>query len=260
MNNAHYQKVYISFLTIIRREWLRMIRIAGQVFLPPVITMTLYFLIFGSLIGNRIGLIHDVPYPYYIAPGLIIMTVINNAYSNVSSSFFSNRFQKNIEELLISPTPNCVILFGYVLGGVVRSFVVGFLVCMIAFCFIPFQIHNLPLMLFITLLVSMFFAQAGFTNALLARNFDDVMLIPTFILTPLTYLGGVFYSTNMLSDFWRTVSFYNPILHMVNIFRHSMIGISDTPIGTALIVIVFATLAITSLNLYLLNKGIGLKE
>ena len=250
----------ISLSTIVRREWLRMIRISGQVFLPPVITMSLYFLIFGTLIGARIGSINGMPYPHYIAPGLIMMTIINNAYSNVSSSFFSNRFQKNIEELLISPTPNFIILLGYVLGGVIRSIVVGLLVTIVTLFFIPLQIHSYTIVIFTALLVSTSFALAGFTNAILARTFDDIMLIPTFILTPLTYLGGVFYSVNMLSPFWKKISLYNPIFHMVNSFRYGMLGFSDTNINVAISFISFLVISLTILNLHLLEKGTGLKE
>lgn len=260
MNNSHYPTPLISLITIVRREWLRMIRIASQVFLPPVITMTLYFLIFGTLIGERIGLVNGIPYPHYIAPGLIMMTIINNAYSNVSSSFFSNRFQRNIEELLISPTPNFIILLGYILGGVIRSSVVGILVTLVTLCFIPLQIHSLFLLIITVLLVASLFSLAGFTNGMLARTFDDIMLIPTFILTPLTYLGGVFYSTNMLSPFWQTLSYYNPILHMVNAFRHGMLGSSDTNIWIALGFISSLVILLTIINLSLLKRGVGLKE
>lgn len=260
MTKPIYQIAFISLYTIVKREWLRMVRIAGQVFLPPVITMSLYFLIFGTLIGERIGFIHGIPYPMYIAPGLIMMTVINNAYSNVSSSFFSNRFQRNIEELLISPTPNTIILLGYVLGGVLRSFIVALLVTIITLFFVPLHIYSFSLLFLTIFLVASLFALAGFTNGMLARTFDDIMLIPTFILTPLTYLGGVFYSTNMLSPFWQKVSTYNPIFHMVNAFRYTMLGTSDTNISIALMTIASIVLLLSLLNLLLLKKGIGLKE
>ncbi len=255
-----YKISIISLSTIVRREWIRMVRIAGQSFLPPVMTMTLYFLIFGNLIGKRIGLISGVPYSHYIAPGLIMMTVISNAYTNVSSSFFGNRFQRNIEELLVSPTPNFIILLGYVLGGIIRSIVVAVLVTLVTLFFIPLKIYSVSLLITTVILVSSLFALAGFTNSIFARTFDDIMLIPTFILTPLTYLGGVFYSSNMLSPFWQTISSYNPIFHMVNAFRYAMIGSSDTSIVPALTLISLMVLALTCLNLTLLNKGIGLKE
>lgn len=251
---------YISLYTIVKREWLRMVRIAGQVFLPPVITMSLYFLIFGTLIGKKIGMIQGVPYPLYIAPGLIMMTVINNAYSNVSSSLFSNRFQRSIEELLISPTPNFIILLGYMLGGVIRSFVIAILVTLITLFFIPLTVYSYPLLFLSILLIASLFALAGFTNGMLAKTFDDVMLIPTFILTPLTYLGGVFYSITMLPPLWQKISFYNPIFHMVNAFRYAMIGSSDTNVTLALSIIASLVILLWSLNVYLLHKGIGLKE
>lgn len=255
-----YKISFVSLCTIVRREWLRMIRISGQVFLPPVITMSLYFLIFGTLIGQRIGLVYGIPYPQYIAPGLIVMTIINNAYSNVSSSLFSNRFQKSIEELLVSPTPNAIILLGYILGGVVRSVVVAILVTIVSLFFINLHIYSIGLVCLTTLLVSSLFALAGFTNAMLARTFDDISIIPTFILTPLTYLGGIFYSTNMLSPTWQSISHYNPIFHIVNAFRYSMLGISDTNIMVALVFIGSMVLGLVTLNLVLLERGVGLKE
>lgn len=261
MNEHNIYKIsFVSLCTIVRREWLRMIRISGQVFLPPVMTMSLYFLIFGTLIGQRIGLVHGIPYPQYIAPGLIVMTIINNAYSNVSSSLFSNRFQKSIEELLVSPTPNCIILFGYVLGGIIRSVVVAILVTIVSLFFIKLKLYSIGLISITTLLVSTLFALAGFTNAMLARTFDDISIIPTFILTPLTYLGGIFYSTNMLAPTWQNISHYNPIFHIVNAFRYAMLGISDTDNMVALAFIASMVVFLMMLNLAMLARGIGLKE
>lgn len=260
MKNPDHKVAMISLLTIVRREWMRMVRIAGQVFLPPVITMSLYFLIFGQLIGERIGAIHQLPYAMYIAPGLIMMAVITNAYSNVSSSFYSNRFQKNIEELLISPTPNSIILLGYVLGGLIRSCTIGLLVTLVTLFFIPLPMQHPMITVMMVLLVGTMFSLAGFTNALVARNFDDIMLIPTFILTPLTYLGGVFYSTEMLSPFWRNLSHYNPVFHMVNAFRYGMLGIADTAVWIGIALSISLVLTLTLLNLFLLQRGVGLKE
>jgi ABC-2 type transport system permease protein len=222
--------------------------------------MTLYFIIFGELIGKRIGEIKNVPYALYIAPGLIMMAVIMNAYTNVSSSFFSSRFQRNIEELLVSPTPNSFILLGYVLGGVIRGLVIAILVTIITLCFIPMEMTH-PYFTFLFILLSaILFAELGFLNALFARNFEDIMIIPTFFLTPLTYLGGVFYSIDMLSPFWQAVSKANPILYMVNGFRYGLIGLTDINVFRAVSMLFLMVIAVTLLNLRLLHKGTGLKE
>jgi ABC-2 type transport system permease protein len=245
--------------TLVRRELIRMFRISSQVFLPPVISTTLYFLIFGQLIGPRIGTIHGVNYTLFIAPGLIMMAVIVNSYGNVSSSLFSTRFQKNIEEMLISPMHYSLLLLGYILGGILRGVIVALLVFIIASFFLTITFDHLPLTLWVVVLVSAVFSLAGFTNAMLARNFDDIMLIPTFVLTPLTYLGGVFYSIEMLPEFWQRVSYFNPILHATNALRHAMIG-EEVNMGLAMGIIYFMLVALTLLNLYLLKKGVGLRE
>jgi ABC-2 type transport system permease protein len=254
------KKQLIALYTIVRRELVRMFRISSQVFLPPVIITTLYFVIFGSLIGPRIGLINGIPYPKFIAPGLIMMSVIINSYGNVSSSLYSVRFQKNIEEMLISPMNNGLLLLGYVLGGVFRGLIVGILVFIIASFFLTIEFSQLPLTLLVVLLVSAIFSLAGFTNAMVARNFDDIMLIPTFILTPLTYLGGVFYSINMLPPIWQKISYLNPILYMVNALRHAMIGQAEVSMSLAMLIICLMLIALTLINLILLNKGVGLRE
>lgn len=250
----------IALYTLVRRELVRMFRIASQVFLPPVITTTLYFLIFGSLIGSRIGNINGVSYPTFIAPGLIMMSVIVNSYGNVSSSVFSVRFQKSIEEMLISPMHNGLLLLGYVLGGVIRGLIVAILVYIIASFFLTIELNHLPMTLLVVLLVAAIFSLAGFTNAMLARNFDEIMLIPTFVLTPLTYLGGVFYSTNMLPAFWQKLSLLNPILYMVNALRHAMIGQEEVSMSLAMSIICLMLVVLTVVNMTLLNKGVGLRE
>ncbi|MDR3501020.1 MAG: ABC transporter permease [Legionella sp.] len=254
------KKQLVSLYTLVRREVVRMFRIASQVFLPPVITTTLYFLIFGSLIGPRIGEIQGVSYPMFIAPGLIMMSVIVNSYGNVSSSLYSVRFQKSIEEMLISPMHDSFLLLGYVFGGMVRGLIVAILVYLIASFFLTIQLSHLPMTLLVVLLVSAIFSLAGFTNAMVARNFDDIMIIPTFVLTPLTYLGGVFYSTAMLPNFWQKVSLLNPILYMVNALRQAMIGQSEVGMGLAMSIICLMLVLLTALNLYLLKKGVGLRE
>lgn len=250
----------VALYTLVRRELVRMFRIASQVFLPPVITTTLYFLIFGSLIGPRIGTIQGISYPMFIAPGLIMMSVIVNAYGNVSSSLFSVRFQKSIEEMLISPMHNSLLLLGYVLGGVFRGLIVAILVFLIASFFLTIDMNHLPMTLFVVLLVSAVFSLAGFTNAMVARNFDDIMLVPTFILTPLTYLGGVFYSIDMLPPFWQHISYLNPILYMVNALRHAMIGQEEVSMSLAMFIIIGMLVVLTITNMLLLKKGVGLRE
>jgi ABC-2 type transport system permease protein len=250
----------VALYTLVRRELVRMFRIASQVFLPPVITTTLYFLIFGSLIGPRIGQIQGVSYPMFIAPGLIMMSVIVNSYGNVSTSLFSVRFQKSIEEMLISPMRNSLLLLGYVLGGVCRGLIVAVLVFIIASWFLTIELNHLPLTLLVVLLVSAVFSLAGFTNAMVARNFDDIMIVPTFVLTPLTYLGGVFYSTSMLPEVWQKISWFNPILYMVNALRQAMIGQSEVGLGFAMSIICLMLVLLTLLNLFLLKKGVGLRE
>ncbi len=254
------KEAWIGLYTIIRREWVRMIRISGQVFLPPVITMTLYFLIFGQLIGKRIGLIKGLPYPLYIAPGLIMMQVILNSYGNVSSSFYGNRFQRNIEELLVSPTPNVFILLGYTTGGIIRALVVALLVTAVACCFIPLELTHPIVTVVMMFLVAALFANAGFLNAMLARNFDDIMIIPSFVLTPLTYLGGIFYSIDMLPPFWEMLSQINPIVYMINGFRYGMLGQSDISVNRAIFITLAMVIVLVITNLRLLNKGVGLKS
>ncbi len=251
---------YIALYTLVRRELVRMFRIASQVFLPPVITTTLYFLIFGSLIGPRIGDIHGVSYPMFIAPGLIMMSVIVNSYGNVSASLFSVRFQKSIDEMLISPMHSGLLLFGYVFGGVLRGLIVALLVFIIASIFLTIQLDHLPMTLLVVLLVSSVFSLAGFTNAMIARNFDDIMLVPTFILTPLTYLGGVFYSVSMLPPIWQKISYLNPILYMVNALRQAMIGQSEVNMTLAMSIICLMLVSLTLLNMVLLKKGVGFRE
>ncbi|MFC3908664.1 ABC transporter permease [Legionella dresdenensis] len=254
------KQLLIALYTLIRRELVRMFRISSQVFLPPVITTTLYFLIFGSLIGNRIGTIEGVSYTLFIAPGLIMMSVITNAYGNVSTSLFSHRFQKSIEEILVSPMNNGQLLLGYVMGGVLRGLIVAILVYAISFLFVDIHFNHIPLTLLVILLVSALFSLAGFTNAMLARNFDDIMIIPTFVLTPLTYLGGVFYSTTMLPPFWQTVSHFNPILYMVNALRYAIIGHHEVSMTLSMSIILLMVILLTVLNLVLLKKGIGLRD
>lgn len=246
---------WIAFLTILRKEIKRFTRIWIQTLLPPAITMVLYFVIFGKLIGSRIGEMGGFSYIEFVAPGLIMMAVITNAYANVSSSFFSAKFQRSIEELLVSPTPNYIILLGYVMGGVARGVAVGLIVTMMSLFFTDLHINHWFTTVFIVFMTSVVFSLAGFINAIYANTFDDVSIIPTFVLTPLTYFGGVFYSINLLPEFWQQISVLNPILHMVNAFRYGMLGITDLHVGMALIGLSVLAAVLFFIALHLLKTG-----
>lgn len=250
----------IALYTLVRRELVRMFRIATQVFLPTVITSLLYFLIFGSVIGARVGTIQGYSFAEFIAPGLVMMSVITNAYSNVSTSLFSVRFQRSIEEMLISPMHYSLLLLGYTLSGILRGVIVAALVYLVACFFLDVEFTRVPMTLLIVILVAAVFSLAGFTNGMLARTFDDVALIPTFILTPLTYLGGVFYGISMLPYFWQKVSYFNPIFYMVNTLRQAMIGQQETSMALGIAIISVLLVSLTILNLVLLKKGVGLHD
>ncbi|RAP32671.1 ABC transporter permease [Candidatus Marinamargulisbacteria bacterium SCGC AG-439-L15] len=249
----------VGLYTLVRKELTRILRIWPQTLVPPMITMSLYFLIFGNFIGSKIGTIQGVSYIKFIVPGLIMMAVITSAYANVASSVFGSKFQNNIEELLISPLSNSIILWGFLCGGICRSLIVGTLVTGVSLFFAPLQLHSLFIIIITMLLTSIFFSMAGFINALFANSFDDISIIPTFVLTPLTYLGGVFYSIKLLPDFWQTISLANPVLYIVNIFRYGFLGITDIPILLALITLVFFIFLMWGICLYLLKIGYGLK-
>ena len=254
-------KVSISLWTLTVKEVRRFIRIWVQTLVPPAVTMSLYFVIFGSLIGPRIGSMDGFDYIQYIIPGLIMLLVITNSYNNVVSSFYGVKFQKSIEELLISPMPNWAILLGFVLGGVCRGVLIGFIVFGVSLIFYPdFTVVNPILTIVVLFLTSVLFSLMGFINAVYADSFDDISIIPTFILTPLIYLGGVFYSINILPDIWRQVSVFNPILYVVNTFREGMLGSSDVSIPFSLGMI-FAFIGIlTGACLYFLKKGTGIRQ
>lgn len=250
---------YTSFRTILRREVVRFTRIWSQTILPPVITSVLYFLIFGALIGARVGEIDGFRYMEYIMPGLIMMAVITNSYANVVSSFYGAKFQRNIEEMLVSPMPGYIIVLGFVAGGVARGLCVALGVTTVSLFFVDFHIAHPFIIVSIILLTSILFALAGLINAVYANSFDDVNIVPTFVLTPLTYLGGVFYSISMLPDFWRTASMANPILYMVNGFRYGFLGVSDIDILASYGVLLFLVITLFVVSLYLLNKSAGLR-
>ena len=250
----------IGFRTIVRREVSRVLRIWVQTVVPPAITMTLYFIIFGSLIGRRIGEMGGYDYMAYIAPGLIMMSIITNSYSNVASSFFGAKFGRHVEELLVSPLPNQYILMGYVMGGVLRGLLVGAVVTLVALFFTDLDVKHPFITLSTVLLTAIVFSLGGFINAVFSRKFDDISIIPTFILTPLTYLGGVFYSIELLPDFWEGASRLNPILYMVNAFRYGILGESDIGIGTAYMIIGVFMVVLYALCLFLMNRGVGLRS
>lgn len=249
-----------ALATLVIKEYNRIVRIWIQTILPPAITMTLYFIIFGSLIGRRIGRMDGYDYMQFIAPGLIMLAVITNSYGNVVSSFFGAKFGRHIEEMLVSPMPNYLILLGHIAGGVIRGLMVGGVVTIVALFFTKLEMQHPLIVLSTVILTAIVFALGGFINAVFARKFDDISIVPTFILTPLTYLGGVFYSISLLPEFWQAVSRANPILYMVNAFRYGVLGTSDIPIGTAYGIIFIAIALLYSVSLFLLNKGIGIRD
>jgi len=250
---------FISYSTIVNKELTRVFRIWPQTLFPPIITQTLYFLIFGKFIGSQINDIHGISYMAFIVPGLVMMTVINNSFINVVGSFFSAKFQRSIEEILVSSSSNLVIIGGYITGGIVRGLIVGFLVFMVSLFFTRPHIYNLGIVFVFIFLTSIVFALGGFMNAIFAKKFDDVSIFPTFFLTPMIYLGGVFYSVNNLPPFWQTLSKFNPVLYMVNGFRYGFHGISDVSVYLSFIILVVFAMVLIGLNLFLLARGTGLK-
>jgi ABC-2 type transport system permease protein len=258
--------VLIALDTIVRREVTRILRIWSQTLLPPAITMTLYFIIFGTLVGRRIGTIAHAPdgapisYIEYIAPGLIMMAVIQNAYGNITSSFFGAKFQRFVEEMLVSPMPSWTILTGYVSGAVLRGFMVGLIVLAISLFFTKIHLYHPLVTLSTFVLAAVIFALLGFINAIFARKFDDIAIIPTFVLTPLTYLGGVFYNVAQLPAPWKEISYLNPILYMVNTFRYGLLGVSDINLAWAYVVMAAFVLGLGAFCLSLLHRGVGLRS
>lgn len=250
----------VALGTIARREVHRILRIWGQTLMPPAITMTLYFLIFGGLIGSRVGTMDGIRYMDFIVPGLVMMSVIQNSYGNISSSFFGAKFGRHVEELLVSPMPNWVILCGYVAGAVLRGLMVGAIVLAIAMVFTRVRVPHPLVMLSSVLLGATIFSLAGFVNAIYAKKFDDIAIVPTFILTPLTYLGGVFYSIKLLPDWAQAGTHANPIFYMVNAFRYGLLGVSDVPLWVAYALMLGFVLALGALALSLLHKGVGLRS
>jgi ABC-2 type transport system permease protein len=251
---------YIAFITIVKKEIVRFIRIWPQTLLPPAINTLLYFVIFGNLLGAKIGQIENIAYIQYLAPGFASMVMITSAYNNVASSFFSERFTRNCNELIWSPTSKHVMICGYLMGGILRSFLSGTIVLIIALFFTKIQIYHLWHLLAIALITATLFSTAGFINALFGNKFDSITTIPTFVLTPLIYLGGIFYSVAMLPTTWQKVSLFNPILYIVNSFRYSMLNISDVSVHISLLVCSVMAIGLYSVCYYLVARGQGLTE
>lgn len=256
----HLRRNLVSLQTIAYKEAHRYLRIWQQTLLPPAITMTLYFVIFGNLIGPRIGKMNGYSYIEFIVPGIVMMAVITNSYANVVSSFFGAKFQRHIEEVLVSPTPNYIILLGFLSGGVGRGLLVGIVVTGISLLFTDLSLHNIAITSSVIFLTAVLFSLGGFINAIFARKFDDISIVPTFVLTPLTYLGGVFYSIDLLPEFWRGLSLINPVLYMVNAFRYGILGTSDIDIGVAYGIILLFIALLTGVCLLLLRRGTGLRS
>lgn len=255
-----FEQKLTAFRTILIKEVLRFSRIWVQTVLPPMITTALYFVIFGNLIGSQIGDIKGYSYIEFIVPGLIMMSIITHSYANVVSSFYGSKFQRHIEEMLVSPTPNYIIVLGFMTGGMARGLAVGVAVTLVSMFFTQLPVHSLWVAISIAILTAMVFALAGLINGVFAKSFDDISIIPTFVLTPLTYLGGIFYSIQMLPDFWQGVSRGNPILYMINGFRYGLLGVSDIQIFTSYIIVIGFILLLFSVNVLLLKKGIGIRS
>lgn len=254
------RETWIAFFTIVSREVRRFMRIWLQTLLPPAITMALYFVIFGKLIGARIGEMGGYDYMQYIVPGLVMMAVITNSYSNVVSSFFSIKFQRSIEELLVSPVPNHVILAGFVVGGMLRGLIVGIIVTLLSLFFAEISIHHAGIMVVVVLLTAMVFSLGGFINAMYAHSFDDISIVPTFVLAPLTYLGGVFYSIDLLPPFWQVVSMANPVVYMVNAFRYGILGVSDVSVPVSISMLLLFAGVLYLWAYVLLSRGTGIRK
>ena len=252
-------QLWIAFSTIVIKEVRRFMRIWQQTLLPPAITMTLYFVIFGNLVGSQVGAVHGVTYMQYIVPGLVMMAIITNSYANVVSSFFGVKFQRSIEELLVSPVPHHIVLLGFVMGGVVRGLLVAVIVTLLSLFFTHLTVHSIGVVVFTAFITAVLFSLGGFINAVYARTFDDVSIVPTFVLTPLTYLGGVFYSMDQLSPFWQTLSLLNPIVYMVNAFRYGILGISDVNIWMSMGIISLFCVVLYFYAYRLLHRGTGMR-
>ncbi len=253
-------RYWIAYVTITRKEIRRFSRIWVQTIIPPVITVALYFVIFGNLIGTRIGHMDGMKYIDFIMPGLIMMSIITNSYANVVSSFYGAKFSRHIEEMLVSPIPNLVILLGFLTGGIARGLTVGLAVTLVSLFFTHPPLEHPFIIISIAVLTALLFSLAGLINGVYAKSFDDISIVPTFVLTPLTYLGGIFYSIQLLPDFWQTASLANPILYMINAFRYGFLGVSDIGIGIAFAVILSFIVLLFLICMTLLKRGTGIRE
>jgi ABC-2 type transport system permease protein len=255
-----YRK-WISFYTMVRKDVVRMFRIWIQTFLPSVVTSVLYFLIFGSFLGSQIGLIEGVPYIAFVVPGLIMLAIVTSSYANTSFTFFSSKFfARSIDEILVSPTPPWLLIAGFITGGIVRGVLVGTLVLLVSIFFTHLSVHNLGVMLLFAILTALIFSLAGLVNGIYAKSIDGINIVPTFVLTPLVYLGGVFYSVSMLPIFFEKLSYINPVFYLVNGFRYGFLGISDVSILVSLGVLLSLTLTLVAVNWYFIKTGLGLRQ
>lgn len=253
-------QMWVSYYTMIRKEFVRMIRIWSQTLLPPIVTTSLYFIVFGSFIGSQLGQIHGFSYMQFIVPGLIMMSMITSSYMNTVSTFYFAKWQRNLDEVLVSPTPDWVVIAGFISGGMLRGLLVGVLVLGVSLFFTHLVIHQVLLLLLAGVLTTMLFSLAGLINGIFAKGFDGISIVPTFVLTPLTYLGGVFYSVNQFSDFWRTVSLFNPILYLVNAFRYGFLGVSDVSVTLSFSLLISLTIILLIVTVVLFKKGLGFKN
>jgi ABC-2 type transport system permease protein len=255
------QELWTSFFTILRKDTIRQFRVWSQTFLPSVVTSVLYFLVFGSVIGDRIQNFGEFSYIHFIVPGLVMLAVITNSYSNVAFTFFTGKFfSRNIDEILVSPTPPWLLIAGYVAGGVVRGVITGILVILISLFFAVPPLENILVLALFLVLSSVIFSLAGLVNGIYAKNFDGITIVPTFVLTPLVYLGGVFYSVDMLPEVWKTLTHFNPIFYLINGFRYGFLGITDVSISLSIAVLVSLTMILVGINWYMIKKGLGLRQ
>ena len=250
----------VAYLTIVRKEIRRFARIWVQTIVPPAVNAVLYMLIFGGLIGSRISEMDGVSYMDFIVPGIVMMAIIINSYSNVVSSFYGSKFQRVIEEMLVSPISNVTILAGFVTGGVARGLAVGMLVAAVSLLFSDIVPVHPFVTIVVAVLTSIMFALGGLINAVFAKSFDDISIVPNFVLTPLVYLGGIFYSITMLPEFWQRASLLNPVLYMINGFRYGILGTSDIPLWQSFAVILAFIAVLGTIAMTLLNRGIGIKQ
>ncbi len=255
-----YQK-WTSFYTIVRKDTVRMFRIWPQTFLPALVTSALYFLIFGAFLGSRIGEVHGVSYIMFVVPGLVMLSVVMNAYSNVAFVMFASKFfARNIDEILVSPTPPWVLVAGYITGGVVRGVITGLLVLLVSLLFTDLVVANVLVIALFLILTSLIFALGGLVNGVYAKSMDGISIVPTFVLTPLVYLGGVFYSAQTLPGIWGTLTKFDPIFYIVNGFRYGFLGFSDISLWTSLAVLIVLALLLLGIAIYLIRTGLGLRQ